>query len=32
MGEPPLNLEGKDEDEMIWWSWDGGKFVGFQEW
>lgn len=21
-----------EEDEMIWWSWDGGKIVGFSAW
>ncbi|KDR74289.1 hypothetical protein GALMADRAFT_250076 [Galerina marginata CBS 339.88] len=31
---PATNLEGADrteDDEMIWWSWDG-KFVGFADW
>ncbi|KAJ7618471.1 hypothetical protein FB45DRAFT_931722 [Roridomyces roridus] len=26
-----LEQEGKEEDEMIWWSWDG-KLVGFADW
>jgi len=25
------NLIAGEEDEMIWWSWDG-KFVGFSDW
>lgn len=25
------NLTAGEEDEMIWWSWDG-KFVGFSDW
>lgn len=32
----PVLEEQKDkeneEDEMIWWSWDGGKIVGFSAW
>jgi hypothetical protein len=35
-GRPDVNLtddEGcEEEDEMIWWSWNGGKMVGFVDW
>jgi len=27
----PEHLLAQEEDEMIWWSWDG-KFVGFADW
>jgi hypothetical protein len=35
-GRPGVDLKNdkgcEEEDEMIWWSWNGGKMVGFVDW
>ena len=31
-GDGGCGRDGDEEDEMIWWIWEGGKIVGFVDW